>query len=92
MRRFVAYGALFTILFVLLGCATVKQAHDNYQACLADPACVSKMERVHLLAEDTARPIISTVAPAPFANPIVESVGYLASLLTGVFVGRKTKR
>lgn len=92
MRKYVSISFVFVVLFVLLGCATVKQAKDNYQACLEDPVCMAKMEIAHNWTERSLFPVVNSVVPSPFSNPIVEGLGWMASLLTGVFVGRRTKK
>lgn len=92
MRKYVGLSFVFVTLFVLLGCATVRQARDNYEACLADPVCQAKMEIAHNWTESSISPVVNAVVPSPFNNPIVEGLGWAASMLTGVFVGRRTKR
>lgn len=82
MRRDFMIFLLCMVMFVLFGCAAVKSTVSDYERCKGDAACLARMQLSHDVAE-------AGVKPFDFNGYIVQSVGMLASLLTGLIYGRK---
>ncbi|QXP44266.1 MAG: hypothetical protein [Arizlama microvirus] len=71
------------LILTLLGCAAVQREVNYYEACLNDSVCVEQMKQVHDISENSVAPVVGG------NGLLVEIVGYLGSLLTGLVLGRK---
>ena len=77
MRRS-TIGVVFVLmlLFVIVGCKTVKDSINYYEACKGDSDCVSEMVK----AGSTAKIVTTSAASAlPVGNSVAEVVGVLVS-------------
>lgn len=76
-----------------VGCESVKQSYSALEACRNDAVCFAQMEKgkdlVSSIATATAGSIPQT---APVAPVIGSGLGMLASLLIGVYLGRKKEK
>jgi len=78
---------------VFVGCASVRQAKDNYDACLADSDCMSKMERTKVVSSHVVSGAVSNVAGnGGLADTLGCVAGALASALVGMIYGRKVRQ
>lgn len=84
MSKKIMFFVLVFVSFLIVGCAAAKH---NYEDCLDDVDCLSKMEHYGAITKS----VTNTVVPAPF-NPegiLGLSAGGLVSLLVGMIAGRK---
>lgn len=94
MRKFLlcCAAALYVCCF-FAGCESVKQSYSAFDACRNDPVCFSQMEKGKDLVSSIATVAAGSIpATAPVSNVIGSSVGMLASLLIGVYLGKKNEK
>lgn len=85
--------AVLFLMFFAVGCSALKQTVSAYDACKNDPACYAQMEQGRDLVSSIATSASSAVPQtAPIAQIIGSNAGMLASLLLGVYLGRKKER
>ena len=87
MRR-LRYAFLGCLLFVLLGCAGVKQALDNYEACKGDPVCVEQMDKAQMSSYSVTKAVTSTAFPS-MPEAIAFVISNVVAFGVGVVKGRK---
>lgn len=77
--------AFFICLFLLAGCTAVASMKSDLDACRGDAACAERMEHARVVSTDTTKAATSAATD----GFIPTAVGYLVSLVVGVFGGHK---
>jgi len=87
-REFFLVFVLVLVILTVAGCRTVSDHVDAYQACLANGTCAAAMQENGIIAAN----VVHTVKGSSY-NGILETIAFnLASVLTGLILGRKLKR
>lgn len=75
---------VLSIFFLFCGCAAVASMKTDLDACRGDAACTQRMEQSRQVAVSATK-----AASAATDGFIPTAVGYLVSLVVGVFGGHK---
>lgn len=76
---------VLSIFFLFCGCAAVASMKTDLDACRGDAACTQRMEQSQQVA-------VSATKAATSDGVIPTAVGYLVSLIVGVFGGHKLSK
>lgn len=76
MARLLLLWGLLCLLVFAVGCTALKASLADYQACVEDPNCSVKMEKV----SNSVSPVYGSV------------MGMVLSIVTGVWLGRKLRK
>jgi len=68
--------------FMLCGCAAFGSLKSDYDACMSNATCVAQVERSRAVSTQVTKDATSD-------GVIPTAVGYLVSLIVGVFGGHK---
>jgi len=80
-----------SILFLLVGCAQLKQAKVDATACMVDPVCRAEAVKQAEIAKGIAKDI-SGVSPIPLSTNVVGGVAYgVALLISWIKLGKKKR-
>lgn len=93
-RRFIRVlcVAVYVVSF-FVGCSAIRQSYDALEACRHDAVCYAQMKQgAELPAAVATAASASIPSVAPFSPVIGSTVGMLASLLIGVYLGKKKGR
>lgn len=80
---------LLCSIFVIIGCASTKEALDRYEACKGDPVCISEMEKVKSVSFSVTKGAVTPFVPSSPAELIALGVSNLLSFAFGVWKGKK---
>ena len=76
-----------SFLFLISGCAFLKDQKSNFDACMADAECKAQAESWQGRTE-TASTIIASAVPVPGAAAAPKVLGYIALGIAGLIGGR----
>lgn len=80
MRKF--FSVFLLILLLLCGCAAFASVKSDYDLCMSNATCVAQVQR--------SRDVSTQVTHAATSDGVIPTaVGYLVSLIVGVFGGHK---
>lgn len=71
------------IVFVLIGCKTIKEANENYKACIQDSECVQEVQK----AQAVSSAVIKSAGSGLPSSPIVDALAVLLSNVVAFAVG-----
>lgn len=80
MRKF--FSVFLLTLLLLCGCAAFASVKSDYDLCMSNATCVAQVQR--------SRDVSTQVAKGATSDGVIPTaVGYLVSLIVGVFGGHK---
>jgi len=80
-----------TLIFLITGCAFLKDQKLNFDTCMADPDCKSQAEAWQDRVE-TSSVIIASAVPVPGAAAAPKVLGYIALGLAALIGGRSLRK
>ena len=78
-------------LFVLVGCAALKQVATDAKSCVSDPVCLAEAKAQADQAKGVAV-AIGGISPIPLSSNLVGGVAYGAVLIYALIQGGRKKR
>ena len=76
---------IISIFFLFCGCAAFGSLKSDYDACMSNATCVAQVERSRAVSTQVTKDATSD-------GVIPTAVGYLVSLIVGVFGGHKLSK
>lgn len=83
---------ILSIAFVIIGCTTIRGKVADYNACMADPACVAEVQIARVEAERKAELALGALPKVnKYSKTIAKVIGSVVSLLVAVKLGGKLR-